>query len=86
MAHVHFLALRLTDGLERLDKPGGVDVEGLAPLDAGELDRAQNIILVFIVTDDARFTAQSAFNSEVGTGLDQAEVIGIRCCRTTKVA
>ena len=41
--------LRLADRREQLAEPGRVDVERLAPLDPGKLDRAKDIAAVLVV-------------------------------------
>lgn len=65
-------ALGLSDGLKQFPEPGGVDVEGLAPGDTGELDRAENVAVVLVVADDPAFADHRAIDGEVGAALDQA--------------
>ncbi len=81
-----FGPLRLADGFEELVEPFLVDVEGLAALDAIELDRAQTESLVLVVTDDPAFAAQRTVDSQVGAALDQAQVIDVGRSAAAEVA
>ena len=57
-----------------LAEPGGVDFERFATFDAWEFYGAQDEALVIVMADDAGFTAESALNSQVSTGLDEPDV------------
>ena len=54
---VELFTFCLPDFLEHLAEPGLIDVEGFAALDARELDGAQPVLVVLVVTDDAGFAA-----------------------------
>src|SRR5882724_10666904 len=70
-------AERLPNLLQQLREPRGFDFERLAALDAGKLDGAQTVALVFIVTHDPGFAAQAALYGVVDHALNQAQVVDV---------
>ena len=53
MRDVNLCTFGLSDRLQQVREPGGVDVEGLATFNASELAGAQFIIFVFILANNA---------------------------------
>ncbi len=62
----------LADGLEDLAEPRLTGVEGLAALDARELDRAQHIAALLVLADHAAFAAEGAVDGVIAALLIRA--------------
>ena len=58
MRHLGLGTLRLADPSEQFFEPWLVDVEGLAALDAGELDGAQGVAPILVMADHPAFAAK----------------------------
>ncbi len=77
MADVDLLALRLAHRFEGVDKPWRINIKRLAAFDSWELNGAEDVTVVLVMTDDPRLPLKGALDCKVGTGFDQAKVVRV---------
>jgi hypothetical protein len=75
--NLNLSALSLADFSQRLVKPNGIQIKRFTTLDTWKLNCTQHKTFVIIMTDNARLAAERAFDSKVGTRLDQANIFDI---------